>query len=137
MAKLYWVSATISDAGAATNSETISGIVADNAELPTEDERATIEDNQEVQISLTGGVNFETRNLTFDGGSDAIMDDARLNSDGATKVRVVMTANTGATATLDNVYANARKKIIETGEVGIGFDARRSDEVSSDPLSYA
>ncbi len=136
MAKLYWVSATISDAGAATNAKVISGLTADNAELPTEDERANIEDNQEVQISLTGGVNFETRNINFDAGT-AIMDDARLNSDGATKVRVVMTANTGATATLDNVYANARKKIIETGEVGIGFDARRSDEVSSDPLSYA
>lgn len=137
MAKLYWVSATISDAGGATNAETISGIVVDSAEITQEDERANIEDNQEIQISLTGGHSFETRNLTFDGGSDNIMDDTRVNTDGATKARLVLTANTGATATLDNVYVNARKMIISTGEIGIMMDARRSDEVSSDPISYA
>ena len=137
MAKLYWVSGTISDAGGASNAEVISGTVVDNTEISQEDERANIEDNQEIQISLTGGFSFETRNLTFDGGSDAILDDTRVNTDGATKARLVMTANTGATATLDNVYVNARKKIISTGEIGVMIDARRSDEVSSDPVSYA
>lgn len=136
MAKLYWVKATISDAGGATNSEDWEGIVVDSAEINQEDERANIEDNQEIQISLTGGVSFETRNLT-DGSSNNIMDDTRVNTDGATKARLVMTANTGATATLDNVYVNARKMIISTGEIGIMVDARRSDEVSSDPISYA
>lgn len=136
MAKLYWVSATISDAGAATNAEVISGIVVDSAEIPQEDERANIEDNQEIQISLTGGQSFETRNVNFDGDT-AILDDSRVNTDGATKARLLLTANTGATATLDNVYVNARKVIISTGEVGIMIDARRSDEVSSDPISYA
>jgi len=136
MAKLYWVSATISDAGGTSNSNTISGITVDSAELPAEDERVNIEDNQEIQISLTGGVNFETRNINYDDDT-AILDDSRVNSEGATKVRIVMTANTGATATLDNVYMNARKMIIESGEVGVMVDARRSDEVSSDPLTYA
>jgi len=136
MAKLYWVSATISDAGGTSNSNTISGITVDSAELPAEDERVNIEDNQEIQTSLTGGVSFETRNINYDDDT-AILDDSRVNSEGATKVRIVMTANTGATATLDNVYVNARKMIIESGEVGVMVDARRSDEVSSDPLTYA
>ena len=136
MAKLYWVSATISDAGGTANANTISGITVDSAELPAEDERVNIEDNQEIQTSLTGGVSFETRNINYDDDT-AILDDSRVNSEGATKVRIVMTANTGATATLDNVYVNARKMIIESGEVGVMVDARRSDEVSSDPLTYA
>lgn len=137
MAKLYWVSATISDAGGSTNPETISGIVTEGDKITQEDERATIEDNQEIQISLDGGFSFETRNVNFDGGSDAILDDSRVNTEGATKARLVLTANTGATATLDQVYVNARKKIIQTGEIGIAIDAKRSDEVSSDPVSYA
>lgn len=136
MAKLYWVSATISDAGGTTNSSTISGLLVDSAEINQEDERSNIEDNQEIQISLTGGFSFQTRNSNFD-GSTAILSDSRVNTEGATKARLVMTANTGATATLDNVYVNARKKIIESGEIGVEIDARRSDEVSSDPVSYA
>jgi hypothetical protein len=137
MAKLYWVSMTVSNAGGATSPEVLSGIITESAELPAEDERATIEDNQDIQIALSGGVSFESRNLTFDGGSDAVLDDSRVNTDGATKARVVMTANTGATATLDQVYLNVRKKIISTGEVGLMVDAKRTDEVSSDPLVYA
>lgn len=137
MAKLYWVSATISDAGGATNSETISNLIVSDDKIAQEDERANIDDNQEIQIQLQGGFSFETRNLTLDGGSDAIMDDTRVNTDGATKSRLVLTANDGTTATLDQVYLNARKKIISTGELGIMIDARRSDEVDSDPVSYA
>ncbi len=137
MAKLYWVSATISDTGGASNAETISNLIVSDDKITQEDERANIDDNQEIQISLDGGFSFETRNLTLDGGSDAIMDDTRVNTDGATKARLVLTANTGATATLDAVYVNARKKIISTGEIGIMLDAKRSDEVDSDPVTYA
>lgn len=136
MAKLYWVSADISDAGGTANSETISGLLVDSTEINQEDERSNIEDNQEVQISLTGGFSFQTSKLSFD-GSTSILDDSRVNTEGGDKARLVMTANTGATATLDNVYVNARKKIIESGEIGIEIDARRSDEVSSDPVDYA
>lgn len=136
MAKLYWVSATISDAGGATNSETISNLIVSDDKINQEDERANIDDNQEIQIQLQGGFSFETRNLSFD-GSTAIMDDSRVNTDGATKARLLLTANDGTTATLDQVYLNARKKIISTGELGVMIDARRSDEVSSDPISYA
>ena len=137
MAKLYWVSATISDAGGTTNSETISNLIVSDDKITQEDERATIDDNQEIQIQLQGGFSFETRNLTLDGGINAIMDDTRVNTDGATKARLVLTANDGTTATLDQVYINARKKIISTGELGVMIDARRSDEVDSDPVSYA
>lgn len=136
MAKLYWVSATISDAGGATNSETISNLIVSDDKINQEDERVNIDDNQEIQIQLQGGFSFETRNLSFD-GSTAIMDDSRVNTDGATKARLLLTANDGTTATLDQVYLNARKKIISTGELGVMIDARRSDEVSSDPISYA
>lgn len=136
MAKLYWVSATISDAGGTTNSETISNLIVSDDKITQEDERANIEDNQEIQIQLQGGFSFETRNVNFD-GSTAIMDDSRVNTDGATKARLVLTANDGTTATLDQVYLNARKIIISTGEVGVMIDARRSDEVGSDPVSYA
>lgn len=136
MAKLYWVSATISDAGGATNAEVISNLIVSDDKIAQEDERANIEDNQEIQIQLQGGFSFETRNVNFD-GSTAILDDSRVNTDGATKARLLLTANDGTTATLDQVYVNARKMIISTGEVGIMVDARRSDEVSSDPVSYA
>lgn len=136
MAKLYWEKLTISDAGGATNAKDISGTIVSDDKIVSEDERASIEDNQEIQISLSGGFSLETRNSSFDDSTD-IMSDSRVNSDGATKSRLVLTANTGATATLDNVYLNARKMIISTGEIGIMLDAQRSDEVSSDPISYA
>ncbi len=138
MAKLYWVSATISDSGGATNAETIKNLIVSDDKITQEDERATVEDNQEIQISLDGGFSFETRNTNFDDNDGtAIMDDTRVNTEGDTKARVVLTANDGTTATLDQVYVNARKMIISTGEVGIMLDAKRSDEVSSDPISYA
>lgn len=134
--KLYWVSATISNAGGATSPSVISGLIVSDDKITQEDERSTIEDNQEVQISLDGGFSFETAKINFDGGT-AIMDDTRVNTDGGLKARVLLTANTGDTATLDNVYLNVRKRIISTGEIGIMLDAKRSDEVSSDPVSYA
>lgn len=134
--KLYWVSATISNAGGATSPQIISGLIVSDDKITQEDERSTIEDNQEIQISLSGGFSFETAKVNFDGGTP-IMDDVRVNTGGGDKARVVLTANTGATATLDQVYLNARKKIISTGEVGIMLDANRSDEVSSDPVTHA
>lgn len=136
MAKLYWVSATIYDAGGTANGATISNLIVSDDKIEQEDERANIEDNQEIQISLTGGFQFETRNINDDSAS-AIMSDTRVNTDGATKANLMLTANTGDTATLSNVYLNARKKIISTGEIGIMLDAQRSDEVASDPVSYA
>lgn len=136
MAKLYWNTLTIYDAGSTANGATISGTIVSDDKITQEDERATIEDNQEIQISLSGRFEIETRNLSDD-ASSAIMSDTRLNTDGAEKCNLMLTANTGATATLSNVYANARKKIISTGEIGIMIDGQRSDEVSSDPVTYA
>lgn len=136
MAKLYWVSAKISTAGADTSEVTISNLIVSDDKITQEDERATIDDNQDIQIQLDGTFSFETRNLTFDGGASAILDSALVNTDGATKARLKLTANDGTVATLDNVYVNARKKIISTGEIGVMLDAKRSDEVSADPVSY-
>jgi len=138
MAKLYWVSATIYDAGGTSNPAVIKNLIVSDDKITQEDERATVEDNQEIQISLDGGFGFETRNVNLDDNDGtAIMSDTRVNTDGATKANVMLTANTGDTATLSNVYVNARKMIISTGEIGIMLDAKRSDEVSSDPVTYA
>lgn len=135
MAKLYWETATIYDAGTTSNGAVVSNLIVSDDKITQEDERANIEDNQEIQISLSGNFSFESRNLNDD-SSSAVLDDSRVNTDGATKCDVMLTANTGDTATLDNVYLNVRKMIISTGEIGLMFDARRSDSVDSDPVTY-
>lgn len=134
--KLYWTSATITNAGGTSSPAVIKGLIVSDDKITQEDERATIEDNQEIQIQLSGGMSLETAQLNVVAGT-AILSDARVNTEGGDKARLVLTAQDGSTATLDNVYLNARKKIISTGEVGIMLDAKRSDAVDSDPVAYA
>lgn len=135
MSKLYWVSATISDSGGSANAVVISGVVTEGVSILEEEETANIEDNQDINIAYAGGFTMETRNDTFDGGSNPILNDSRVNTDGATKCRLVLTAENATTATIDAVYLNGRKGVISTGEVGVKLNCKRSD--STDPISYA
>jgi hypothetical protein len=134
MAKLYWQTMKISDTGGTTGQVTISGVITDGIEVIENEETATIEDNQEVNIAYEGGFSAETRNLTLDGGSDPIIDDSNVNST-SQKSRVILTAEDGTTATIDGVYVRARKGIISTGELGVKLACARTSD--SDPITYA
>lgn len=135
MAKELWVSATLYDAETVANPAIIRNIIVSSDTITQEDERATIEDNQDVQILLTGSLSFETRNLITDAATP-ILSDPRINTNGSVKGKIVLTSQSGLTAVLDRVYINARKVILSTEEVGVMIDAKRSDVVSSDPIDY-
>lgn len=133
--KLYWQKATISDSGGTSNAEVILGVVTEGLEITEEEETVTIEDNQSINISYTGRFVLETINTTFDGGSDAILDDSRINSEGATKARIKLETAGGTTATLDGVYLNGRKGILSSGQLGVKLNCGKSD--TTDPITYA
>lgn len=136
MAKLYWTKMEIQPTGTAFDDgsdTTFEGILTEGLELVENEETANIEDNQDVNIAYEGGFTAESRNTTCTDGTTNILD--LTVNDATAKADVRLTAQDATTYTLDEVYVNARKGIVGSGEVGIKMNGKRTD--NTDPVTYA
>lgn len=119
MARLIFEKAIISDDGADTNQNNISGIVTDSITMTEEALQVIIEDNQNVNEGYTSVMSFRTRNLKLDDGTTNI-DDAASNvyfggASSPTKQRLTMVGVNGSNSyLLDNVYIMGRR-VFENG----------------------
>lgn len=136
MAKLYWTKMEIQPTGTAFDDgsdTTFEGILTDGLEIVENEETATVEDNQDVNISYEGGFTAETQQTTCTDGTTNILD--LTVNDTTAKADIRLTAQNGTTYTLNEIYVNARKGIIGSGELGVKLNGKRTD--ATDPVTYA
>lgn len=136
MAKLYWIKMEIQPTGTAFDDgsdTTIEGILTEGLEIVENEETATIEDNQDVNIAYEGGFTAETQNTTCTDETTSILD--LTVNDNTAKADVRLTAQEGTTYTLNGIYVNARRGIIGSGELGTKMNGKRTD--ATDPVTYA
>lgn len=137
MAKLYWTKMEIQPANTAFDDgtdTTFSELVTEGVEIVENEETATIEDNSDINIAYEAGFVVETRSLLCNDNSTSILS-LTVNQDPPAYADVRLTAHNGTTCTLTDVYVNARRGIISTGELGTKLNCKKT--AASDPATYA
>jgi len=136
MSKLYWTTMEIQPSGTAFDDgtdTTFSNLLTEGIEPVENEETATIEDNQNVNIAYEGGFTVETQSLTCNDGTTSILD--LTVNDTTAKADIRLTAENGTTVTLLGVYVNARRGITTSGELGTKLNCKRTS--ATNPLTYA